>query len=77
MLGNVGMVCLGVLFCLIGNAMFNSGYVFSWEILRFVVLSFVTSFAIITMNMNVALVIKNPKIAADISGVYTVTGALM
>lgn len=72
-LANIATVLFGLFTGFVGNAIFNSEYMFSKEFFHYELISFLTSAGIVGMNMNLSLIIKNPKIAADVSAVYVFT----
>lgn len=72
-IANIATVSIGLFTGFIGNAIFNSDYTLSKELFHYELMSLVTSASIIAMNMNLSLIIKNPKIAADVSAIYVFT----
>ena len=70
-LGYVCMILIGMALVTVGNLFFNYDYMFSWEFFHFQIFSLLSSCAILSMNLILSFAIKNPKIAGDISGIYT------
>lgn len=64
-------------FTILGNAVFNSGYFFSSEFLHWILGMVAFSLATMSMNMNLSFLIKNPKIGADVAGIYIFAIVLM
>lgn len=69
-LGNIGIIGVCLSFVLLGNSIFNYGYFWSADLFHWLFSSVSFCLATMAMNMNLSFLIKNPKIAADVSGLY-------
>lgn len=76
-MGNVVLIGICMSFTTVGNAIFNASYFWSGEFLHWFFGMIAFSLATMSMNMNLSFLIKNPKIAADISGIYIFAIILM
>lgn len=70
-LSNIIIILIGIFFVNLGNFFFNSDFLLeSGEFWHFEINAFFASCAIMAMNLIFSLSIKNPKVAADVSGIY-------